>query len=238
MQIAFEFSHKFHDPVMFARFSEGFAALVTKFISGAGNSPRAEDAVPTSRGPVAAVANPPTAQPASIKIELPPEGTVQGAGGGGGGGGNTERLIEAVAAGVEAAAKNMVEDPASDGEVPGGEDVTEEAPKRRRRTKAEMEAARATGAVPASPAAATVTAPSAPAPIEPAPVGDKPDDQYTVDDLRGAFTAVFVHPDAEARILQILPSYGISKVRDASPEQYGPLTRAFEKLRRELLPAG
>jgi len=224
MQIAFEFSHQFHDPVLFARFSEGFAALVERFISGVPAPVRTENAVLTPRVPVVPAVALPAAQPASYSA---PANAIADAD-------SAPTAVEPAQQSVpsqtraEAAAERAAEFDA----LP-----TDEKPKRRRRTKAEMEAARATSSVSQTPAAVSVPPPSAPASIDPPPAGDKPDDQYTIEDMRAAFTAVFAHPDAEARILQLLPAYGVGKVRDAKPEHYGPLTRAFEALRRELMPS-
>jgi hypothetical protein len=148
-----------------------------------------------------------------------------------------EPPTEAPAATIETA---PVVAPDSD-TAPCAADDAGDKPKRRRRTKAEMEAARAeVGTVKATldlpkphGGANTGTTPVTELPAEPpAPTSDGfvlPAGECTKDDLQAAFAAAIRLPGSEIFITETLSKVGVegNRVRYAQPHQYRPLCEAF-----------
>lgn len=261
MQITISVSHTFEDATLFAAFAPELKALLNKFFSGAGSLPP----VPETRGMTPrerandiappAVSPPTPEQPAPI---------LEASGGGGGSAPSRFELALERAAQVDVlpSGDDTTEFPAPNAElqelmVPGNLVP----PKRRRRTKAEMAAARATGAVAPLPNAgsfggpATTSAPvpatepdpfdpfnpastpaakagAAPAPKQSAPAAGN----VTHADVKAAFAPVLMHDDSEPYVLEILGRFGIGKVNESidKPELWAPLVDAFTKLQRQL----
>jgi hypothetical protein len=135
--------------------------------------------------------------------------------------------------------------------------------KRKRRSRAEMAAAREVGAVAPLPSAGGFGGPAATsAPV--APAGDRieidaADDPFdplrktaskpapaaaaapsagtgTIEELKAAFNAVFAHPDADPHIMGLFDRFGVRQFRDIKPEQYAAATVALVAMRAELMP--
>lgn len=199
----FDVKINFNDPALFAGFAADFEKLYSKYVSGA---------VPPAARQM---------QPAPAT--LPP--------------------IEAPAAPLSSPV-SFPEDDDADGDVSGDTEcvTAPDKPKRRRRTKAEMEAARAAEGAPAAPA------PDLPkphgggntgttAPLElPSSDGEiqMPQGDITEDAMKGLFARIMMlEPDPSAEISsEILAPHGLSRLKDAQPEQRKSICEGFVRIAR------
>jgi hypothetical protein len=250
MQITISVSHTFEDAERFAEFAPELKAFLDRFFSG----PALPPAVPATRGMTpreSAVLPSPmigeTAPPAVPSIPCPEAQPAP---------------ISAPAdnwpASVEAPVALIGEQPEPEMRgAPEADPALAEKPKRKRRTKAEMAAARASGAVAPLPSAglpsagsfggpATTSAPPAPAaepdpfdPFNPASVpAPKPATAtgFTHADVKAAFSPLLMHDEADKYVLEVLGRFGLTKVNEciSKPELFAPLIEAFTALRKQL----
>lgn len=235
MQLAISLNHTFDDIGAFAAFSQELKALCDKFFSGPSVSARGSESAVRSRRAAAVDTAPLEPQPAqSPAVEVPPLTVLEVA--------PTQEPLVLNKEGFL-------------GSVPSVSDAaTTPKAKRSRRTKAEMAAARdaaplqlpASGSFGGPTTTSAPTAPSAPPADDPfalpgqksvaAPVAAAPASTGTAtrDDVRAAFAAVYVHEEAEPKILAVLSRFGIPQVKDAKPEQYADLVAALNAIGAEL----
>lgn len=117
-------------------------------------------------------------------------------------------------------------------------------PRRRgRRTNAEVAAEKAAeaqlpiaGSFGGAPNA--VSAPAAPAPQPVALAGPSAPEAWTKERMHEVFAAIYIHPDSEPQIAEILTKHKLSRMRDASPEQIEPITRDLLALQARLTAKG
>jgi hypothetical protein len=265
MQITISVSHTFEDAERFAEFAPELKAFLDRFFSGA-PSPQALPE-PRSMMPRERVATAPmigdAALPAVSSLPAQPAPILGAAGeafrgGGGRGGAPTTLEFNGTVADATASACVTEEAPAVSPSLsqPGPTSSEEPAPtKRKRRTKAEMAAARASGAVAPLPNAgsfggpATTSAPPAPAaepdpfdPFNPASQPAKPAASVasasglTYADVKAAFAPLLMHEDSEPHVLEVIGRFGLTKLNECmnKPELWAPVRGELLKLQKTL----
>jgi hypothetical protein len=267
MQITISVSHTFEDAERFAEFAPELKAFLDRFFSG----PALPPAAPVTRGMTpresAVLPSPMVGETAPPAVPSPPAQPAPiyrgGAGGAAGenfgmGGGTTPLADKPVTITLEGAMFGREQVTELVQAVEGATAVAlEDKPKRKRRTKAEMAAARASGAVAPLPNAglpsagsfggpATTSAPPAPAaepdpfdPFNPASVpAPKPAAAtgLTHSDVKAAFAPLLMHDEADKYVLEVLGRFGLTKVNECigKPELFAPLIEAFTALRKQL----
>lgn len=207
----------FDNPTAFANFAAAFDELYNNFFSGGATAARKQPA---------SFASPPSAVPAASNYapNVPDHGAVP----------------EPFGAREEAASGKAAAD------ASGATAETPDTPKRRRRTKAEMEAARAAEAAKDAPPAELpkphggsntgTTAPLAelPPPLPTAGEINMPEGEITREHVAELFSRVMMlEPDPSAEIsTSVLAPLNLSRVRDATPEQYRALCEGFVRIAR------
>jgi len=275
MKIEINISHTFEDAERFAAFAPELKAFLDRFFSGPASPP----AAPETRGMMpresANVIAPPAASPPSPEQPAPIIGR--------GGSGGAPRVVslegsvfsrDTVASLAEGLGAVVATNPATASEE-SSDEVAQEAPagdalaspepqtsaappKRKRRTKAEMAAAREAGAVAPLPSAGGFGGPvvtSAPAPAAPAAEVD-PFDPFnpmaaapalksaatstpgnvSYDDVKTAFAPLLMHEDSEPHVLEVLGRFGLPRLNACmdKPELWVPVRDALIALQGKL----
>lgn len=243
MQITISVSHTFEDATLFAEFAPELKALLDKFFSGPASPPAAPETRGMTPRDCAAVIAPPAASfPNAEQPALSATASEE----------SSDEVAQEAPAAVDV---KRPPEPSIQPEVREGEDsAPADKPKRKRRTRAEMAAAREAGAVAPLPSAgsfggpATVSAPqpvaAEPDPFDPfnpmtaapAPKPAPTNSTVTLDDVKRAFSPILMCEDSEPLVLEVLGSHGLTQVRDSldKPHLWPALHADFMALQRKL----
>lgn len=205
----------FDNPAAFAGFAAAFDKLYNDFFSGGATAARKQPApCPAPPAPHAAPAAPNPREVAAAERAA---------------------YFDSLPTDLETAPEPA---PSAAADASGATAAPPDTPKRRRRTKAEMEAARAAENAPApdlpKPHGGSNTGTTPPLPELPAEPGDitVKDGELSGEDIFELMSRVMMlEPDPSARISsEVLAPHGLSRLRDHTPDQRRSIAEAFVRL--------